>query len=128
MKKVNDEFIKLLMEWGDWRACRVRGLASLGYPNTTPENRLLTSPGRAEGKINTPMYYRMGKAIKTDIKLQSLSSRFKNFLWVQYVQVMILDDAIKAMGCQSKVDYSIGNEKAHLEAAKLLNYRYYIYS
>ena len=127
VKKINDELIKVLSIWGDDRAGRVRGLECLSYPSSTPENRLLTSPGRSETKGFTPGYFPNRTAKWVERKLQGLEARYRNFLWCNYVQQMKEADAVQAMGCESVYFYRTSLTVAHEKSAKLLNIRYYIY-
>jgi len=128
MKKINQELIKVLSIWGDDRAGRVRGLQCLSYPSSTPENRLLTSPGRSGAKGFTPGYMPNPRARWVEEQLQALESRYRNFLWCNYVQLMKEKDAMLAMGCDTVFSYRSNLDIAHEKSSKLLNIRYYIYT
>lgn len=129
MKKINDEVIRVLRIWGDHRAYRVKGLQCLGLPSETVESRFLMAPGRSDGRLNTsPSYLTNRTAIWVARKLRKLDSRSMNCLWTDYVQQMTILDAMKFLQLESKIAFDIEMEKAHKNACKLLNMRYFIYT
>ena len=117
--------IKRLQIWGDWRSQTVVGL---GYPTETPESRLLTSPGRADGQIRIPSYWPNKLAMKIQKAIRKLEDRKQNFLWCHYVGKLTPTIGAQAMGENSVQRYKEWVELSEKAAADVLNMRYWIHT